>query len=328
MNEFEIIERFFNNPYKNKSDEVVLAIGDDAAIIDVPEKHQLLISTDTLVSGVHFPLETSPENIAYKSLAVNLSDMAAMGATPRWVSLSLTVPKYIEDWFIRFAKSFNSILEQYSLVLLGGDTTQGPLSITIQINGLIPKCLDKKTNALKREGAKPGDLIYVTGKLGGAAFALKSLLDKNEKSIFKNPSSWELERLNRPTARIKTGIYLRKIASSCIDISDGLFGDLSHILKASKVGAEIKLANIPYSESLLKLNNNLAIDLALNGGDDYELCFTLPKETKSSVIRKLNTICPVSNIGKINRNDSVITLRKEEGDQHLLKPSKSYLHFN
>ena len=325
MNEFEIIEHYFKQVFSDKDGDVVLGIGDDAAIIHVPEDAELLISTDTLVSGVHFPIETSPEDIAYKSLAVNLSDMAAMGAEPKWVTLSLTVPENNDAWFKAFSKSFNQLAAEHSLVLIGGDLTKGPLSITVQIQGLTPKTTFKSGSALRRQGAQAGDLIYVTGKLGGAAFALQSMLNKTGK--YKNPDKEDLLRLNRPQPRIKTGIALRGLATSCIDISDGLYADLVHILKASKVGAEIELDKIPYANSLLNIDKDLAIELALTGGDDYELCFTLSEDTKTVVLEHLNSICPISCIGKINDKDAALVCKKENGEVYQPE-SHAYRHFD
>ena len=325
MNEFEIIEKYFKQPFADKDGDVELGIGDDAAIIHVPEDSELLISTDTLVSGVHFPVETLPADIAYKSLAVNLSDMAAMGAEPRWITLSLTAPKFDEQWFKQFADSFNQLAMNHLLVLVGGDMSRGPLSITVQVHGVIPKSTYMTRTDLRREGAKPGDRIYVTGKLGGAAYALKSLL--NENNVFQNPTEAELTKLNRPEARLEMGIALRGIATSCIDISDGLLGDLSHILKASRVGAEVELKKIPYSESLLNLDNDLAIELVLTGGDDYELCFSIPEETTSVVLEHINSICPVTQIGQITDQEGILNFKKENGEEYQLT-SHAYQHFD
>lgn len=325
MNEFEIINHYFKQAYSNSRNDVVLGIGDDAAIIHVPEDSELLISTDTLVAGVHFPITTSPDDIAFKSLAVNLSDMAAMGAEPRWITLSLTIPEFNENWFKHFADSFNRLASDHDVVLVGGDLSRGPLSITVQMQGIVPKDISKKGIALRRQGAMPDDLIYVTGKLGAAAFALKSIISKDD--VFQYPTIEEMKRLNRPEARVKTGIALRGIASSCIDISDGLLADLGHILKASNVGAEVMLEKIPFSESLLQLEEELAIELALTGGDDYELCFTLPGNTKDSVLEKLNMITPITHIGTINDSDSVLVIKKANREIYHAK-SHAYRHFD
>lgn len=319
MNEFEIIERFFKNGHPTSKGELALGIGDDAAIISVPNDYELVLSMDTLVSGVHFFENTPPEDIAFKSLAVNLSDIAAMGASPRWISLSLTLPDKDLDWIEKFASSFNTLAAEHSLVLIGGDLTRGPLSITVQIHGINPK-----GKSLRRSGANPGDAIYVSGKLGAAAYAFKNIEDS---VLYSAATEIEIQRLHRPEARIKTGIALRDIATSCIDISDGLIADLGHILKASEVGAEIELSDIPYSDSLIKLENELAIELALAGGDDYELCFTLPNGLPESVITELISICPIYRIGTINNQATQLSLINDHGELCEIK-SKAYQHFD
>lgn len=319
MNEFEIIEHFFKQSHPASKGNLVLGIGDDAAIINVAEETELVISTDTLVSGVHFFENTSPEDIAYKALSVNLSDIAAMGALPRWVSLSLTLPDKDLDWIEKFSSSFNQLAIKQSLVLIGGDLTKGPLSITVHIHGVSPK-----GQSLRRSGASVGDLIYVTGELGAAAYALRHIEDA---VLFPAPAEKEIQRLNRPDARIKTGLELRNVASSCIDISDGLFSDLGHVLKASNVGAEIKLSDIPYSDSLKKLDKEIAIELALTGGDDYELCFTLPKGLPDSVISELELICPIHCLGQINKEVSKLSLINDSDELYEIK-TNAYRHFN
>lgn len=319
MNEFEIIEHFFKQAYPASKGNLILGIGDDAAIINVAEETELVISTDTLVSGVHFFENSLPEDIAYKALSVNLSDIAAMGALPRWVTLSLTLPDNNLDWIKKFSSSFNQLALEHSLVLIGGDLTKGPLSITVQIHGVAPK-----GKSLRRSGAGSGDLIYVTGELGAAAYALNHIKDSES---FPSVSDKELLRFNRPEARIKTGLELRDNATSCIDISDGLLADLGHILKASNVGAEIKISKIPYSDSLKKLDKEIAIELALTGGDDYELCFTLPNGLSETAISELELICPIHCIGKINKETSKLKLIDENDEIYEIK-SEAYRHFN
>lgn len=319
MNEFEIIEHFFKDKYPTSKGNLTLGIGDDAAIINVGVETELVISTDTLVSGVHFFEDALAGDIAYKALSVNLSDIAAMGALPRWLSLSLTLPEKDIDWLERFSSSFNQLAHEHSLTLIGGDLTKGPLSVTVQIHGVAPK-----GKSLRRSGANSGDLIYVTGELGAAAYALNSI---KKATSFPAATERELQRLNRPDARVKTGIELRGNATSCIDISDGLLSDLGHILKASHVGAEIKLSDIPYTDSLKKLDKDKAIELALTGGDDYELCFTLPKGLSDSAISNLETICPIHCIGKINKDVSKYTFIDENEQPYEIKAT-AYRHFN
>lgn len=319
MNEFEIIEKYFKENHPQSKGNLILGIGDDAAIINVSEDSELTISTDTLVSGVHFFEDTAPEDIAYKALAVNLSDIAAMGALPRWVSLSLTLPEKDINWLKRFASSFNQLAAEHSVVLIGGDLTKGPLSVSVQIHGVAPK-----GKSLRRGGAAVGDLIYVTGELGAAAYAFNHIKDPD---TFSCISDKELQRLHRPEARVKTGLELRDNATSCIDISDGLLADLGHILKASHVGAEITLSALPFSESLKKLEQKKAIELALTGGDDYELCFTLPKGMPDSVIKELQFICPAHCIGKINKDAQQLSLINDDDEPYEINAS-AYRHFN
>lgn len=319
MDEFEIIEKYFKEKHPESKGNLILGIGDDAAIINVSEDSELTVSTDTLVSGVHFFEGTAPEDIAYKALSVNLSDIAAMGALPRWVSLSLTLPEKDINWLERFSSSFNQLAAEHSVVLIGGDLTRGPLSISVQIHGVAPK-----GKSLRRSGAAVGDLIYVTGELGAAAYAFNHI---KEPDMFSHITEKELQRLHRPEARVKAALELRDNATSCIDISDGLLADLGHILKASNVGAEIKLSALPFSESLKKLEQKKAIELALTGGDDYELCFTLPKGLPDFVIKELQSICPVHCIGRINKEVAQLSLMND--DQQLYEiGSSAYCHFN
>ncbi len=319
MNEFEIIEKFFKQSYPSSKGDLALGIGDDAAIINVPHDSELVMSMDTLVSGVHFFDDATPEDIAFKSLAVNLSDIAAMGASPRWITLSLTMPEKDIVWIEKFSSSFNKLAEEYSLILIGGDLSKGPLSITIQAHGTNPK-----GKSLRRSGANAGDLIYVTGNLGAAAYALRHIQDS---VLFPAPTEIEIQRLNCPVPRIRTGTVLRDIATSCIDISDGLLADLGHILNASKVGAEVKLSDIPCSDSLKKIDRELALELALTGGDDYELCFTLPSGIPESAIKDLKSICPIYCIGAITNKTSELYFMNED-DERCEINTKAYTHFN
>jgi thiamine-monophosphate kinase len=264
MDEFELIAKFFTQQEISRAD-VILDIGDDCALLAIPADHHLAITTDTLVHGVHFPVETNAFDIGYKSLAVNLSDLAAMGATPAWVTLALTLPSLDETWLLEFSRGFFALATRHQVQLVGGDMTHGPLSVTVTAQGLLPK-----NQAITRSGAKPGDFIYVTHSLGDAGFALLAIQNKIElpPEIFA--------RLNRPEPRVDIGIKLRKIASSAIDISDGLVSDLGHILKKSRVGATICVDQLPLSTTLrTKLSPEAAIALALSAGDDYELCFTI-----------------------------------------------------
>ncbi|SRR5579883_645617 len=292
MNEFDIIKIFFAKQNLERRD-VILGIGDDAAITEIPEHHQLVITTDTLISGVHFPVPTAAFDIGFKSLAVNLSDLAAMGATPAWFTLAISLPESNEKWLQEFCNGLFSLANRYKTELIGGDLTRGPLSITIAAYGFVPKGL-----ALKRSTAKPNDLIYVTNSLGDAAFGLQS----------KDP--YFLNRLNRPEPRIEIGEKLRSIATSAIDISDGLAADLGHILEASDVGATVFVDDLPLSSELTSaLPKEKAIELALTGGDDYELCFTVPEQHT----KKLNG--PYTCIGNISEKKG-LDLRYKNGKKY------------
>lgn len=270
MHEFEIIKHFFAERVISSRRDVVIGIGDDCALVEVPVDQALAISTDTLVVGVHFFENADPADIGYKALAVNLSDLAAMGAEPAWVSVALTLPQPDEKWLQGFSEGFFTLLDHFSLQLIGGDLTQGPLTITMHVQGFVPK-----QQVLRRGGAKSGDRIYVSNSLGDAGLALRLL--RGEIVVADTDKTYLLNRLNRPEPRISEGLALRNIASSAIDISDGLIADLGHILQQSGVGATINTDNIPLSPELsTNLLKEEALELALTAGDDYELCFTVP----------------------------------------------------
>lgn len=273
MNEFELISRYFSHQPVVRAD-VALGIGDDAAILTVPPGQQLVVSTDMLVAGVHFPDNTDVASIGHKSLAVNLSDLAAMGATPAWFTLNLSLPQVDTVWMEQFCKGLFELARSNNVALVGGDTTRGPLTIGIQIMGLVPD-----GQALRRSGAQSGDRIYVTGFLGEAALGLHVA----QKQI-QLPGEFTvnvLSRFNRPLPRVSAGIELRGLASACIDVSDGLIADLGHILAASDVGARIHLKRLPLSPAYDVAFQQIGWDTALAGGDDYELCFTIPADLES-----------------------------------------------
>lgn len=269
--EFAIINQYFSNRI-TANETIILGIGDDAAIVSTPADKQLVVSIDTLISGVHFPSQTLAADVAYKALAVNLSDLAAMGATPAWFTLALSLPEVDHSWLTAFSESLSKIASAYAIPLVGGDTTRGSLSITIQVAGHVPE-----GQALLRTGAKPGDQIFVSENIGDAAlglYALQQQLDETEDTHYL------LEHLNRPQPRINLGILLLGVASVCIDISDGLFADLSHLLKSSGVGAQLQQEHIPLSDVARRFLSDRTDLLAsvYNRGDDYELCFCVPKE--------------------------------------------------
>lgn len=269
--EFKLIERYLNRLINSRSD-VEEGIGDDCALLNIPEKQTLAISTDTLVSQVHFLPDIHPADLSYKALAVNLSDLAAMGANPAWLTLAMTLPKIDESWLEAFSKSLFELLNYHNMQLIGGDTTRGPLSLTLGIYGLVPL-----GSAIKRSGAKPGDWIFVTGTLGDSAAGL-SLLKRLHHLKDSVVHEMLIKRHLRPMPRILQGQALRDLATSAIDISDGLISDIGHILTASCVGAHLNLEALPLSSALRNnFNPQQTLTWALSGGEDYELCFTIPK---------------------------------------------------
>jgi len=295
--EFNLIQRFFTRP----TPRTLLGVGDDAALISIAAGLELAVSTDMLVSGTHFLPDADPFQIGWKSLAVNLSDMAAMGALPKWATLAIALPKADEAWLGQFANGFFACAEKFGVDLVGGDTTRGPLTISVQIMGEVPG-----GKALKRSGAKVGDEIWVSGNLGNAALALAGL--QGLYTLPENELAACLPALHMPQPRVALGLELRQIAHSAIDISDGLLADLGHILECSNVGAEINLGDISCSKTV---GNHFAEErvqhMVLAGGDDYELCFTAPIE-KHREIKNLSKklVLPLSCIGRITSNHGLI----------------------
>lgn len=313
--ELDLIQRI-QSRVKPRAD-VILGIGDDAALLQVPIGQQLVVSTDTLIAGVHFPDDSAPADIGWKALAVNLSDLAAMAATPAWCTLALTLPAADDDWLDGFLDGFLELAEQYDVQLIGGDTTRGPLSITVTVHGLVPH-----GQALRRDGARVGDEVWVTGTLGDAAAGLRQWRQGKLQSVKLR------YRLDRPTPRIEAGIALRELAHAAIDISDGLAADLGHVLKSSAVGAEIDLGRLPTSATLSQhfTGESERWQLQLAGGDDYELCFTAPA-SQALAIELAMAACDMTAtvIGRIGTERELI-FRTPEGDVYAL-PSTGYEHF-
>jgi thiamine-monophosphate kinase len=271
--EFDLIQRYFTKP----THQTQLGVGDDAALVKVSEGHELAISTDMLVAGTHFFHDATPYDIGWKALAVNVSDMAAMGAQPKWATLAIALPEVNESWLAEFSRGFFACAEQFNIDLIGGDTTRGSLNISVTIMGEVPN-----NQALKRSGAQVDDDVWVSGYLGSAAAGLAHLQDKIK--LENDALKASIHALCRPVPRVNLGLKLREIATSCIDISDGLLADLGHILKASNCGATIDLEKIPCIDYFKNdLQNPQFQEFLLAGGDDYELCFTAPKSKHNEI---------------------------------------------
>lgn len=301
MKEFELIHQIQHAVAQASESTmgVELGIGDDAAVLKIPEGHHLVAATDTLNAGTHFPLDTSPADIAYKCLAVNLSDLAAMGADPRWALLSLSVPEADPKWVQSFIHGFQSLAQEHAVTLVGGDTTSGPLSVCLTALGVI-----EQGGQLQRDGAQSGDLLVVSGAIGGAARVLRLLRDGR--------AATQRQLLDRPQPRVKLGRALVGYANACIDISDGLLADLGHITQASGCGARIELTRLPYAGLLADLDDESRWNCQLSGGDDYELLFTLPRchEDKLAEWQEQLEI-DLTVIGEITEGTSVCCITSE-----------------
>ncbi|TDY01696.1 thiamine-phosphate kinase [Thiohalophilus thiocyanatoxydans] len=321
LSEFDIIARYFAQATPGR-DDVVLGIGDDAAVIDPPAGQQLAVVIDTLVAGVHFPLETDPYDIGWKALAVNLSDLAAMGAEPAWLTLALTLEQSDEQWLAGFSRGLSELAGQYGLQLVGGDTTRGSLTVTVQVAGYLPP-----GQALTRQGAAPGEEIWVSGTLGDAALGLRLVQGGLEAG--DSAAEQLCGRLNRPQPRLSLGIALRGMASSCIDISDGLLADLGHVCAAADCGAALQYADLPLSSAardLIAADSGLG-DLPLIGGDDYELCFTAPADRHTDIQVLAGQLdCPLTRIGRIEVEPGIRCLEQDGSPRSVT--GQGYRHFN
>lgn len=299
--EFELIEHYFSRHKRSDSAEVLQSVGDDCALVQLTPNERLAITTDTLVVGTHFLPNIAPADLAHKAVAVNLSDLAAMGATPRWISLALTLPEVNPTWLEAFSERLFEVLERYHVRLIGGDTTRGVLSITITAHGTLPK-----EEGLFRHQAKAGDWIFVSNTLGDSAAGLELLLAK-QPEIENAAHQFLLHRHLCPTPQVALGQFLRKYSCCAIDLSDGLLADLGHILKASRVGAELHLEKLPLSVELLNVYGlGQAQQFALTGGENYELCFTVPQHLRvefEQAVKKQGFF--VSCIGKITQAQDI-----------------------
>lgn len=304
MAEFSIIDTYFNRPHQAGVD---LGVGDDSALLTPPPHHQLVICADTLVAGRHFPLDTSAHAIGWKSVAVNLSDIAAMGAKPHSILLALSLPQIDHDWLKGFSQGLYDCCDQFGVRLIGGDTTQSPhLTLSVTALGWI-----ETGKSVLRSGAQVNDLVVVSGTIGDAAYGLQHL---------GHPLQ---QRLDYPTPRCELGTILKGLASSMIDVSDGLAQDLGHILKASNVGAKIDLSRLPIDNALKVLSDQKQWEYALAGGDDYELCFTISMQNYQDFLQ-LQPNVKTTIIGKITQQCE-LTFEKD-GLDHPLQLN-GYQHF-
>ncbi|GMR05537.1 MAG: thiamine-phosphate kinase [Gammaproteobacteria bacterium] len=322
MDEFSLIQQYFSDA-KSRTTQVgvILGIGDDAAIIKPAEGEELLFTTDTLINGVHFPEGTVPGAIGHKALAVNLSDIAAMAGQARWFTLALSLPEPDSTWLKAFSDGLLTLAKQFGVSLVGGDTTQGPLSITLSVIGTVPEKM-----AIRRSTAKPGDAIFVTGQPGMAALGLAAI--NNEIILPDIEQSKCRNKLDYPQPRLLEGQLLRDYASSMIDISDGLASDLGHILKASGCSAAIDSESLKiWLPAASDLPGKTVIEAALYGGDDYELLFTIP----ASRVLKLkqfwrHSFPPLTQIGEITKGEGIL-LRDSDGN-FMKVAARGYNHFN
>jgi len=320
VNEFELIDRFFARPPRSKS--VVLGVGDDAALLAPTPGHELAVSVDMLVGGRHFFADVDVEALGHKTLAVNLSDLAAMGAMPRWALLAGALPDNDPAWLAAFARGFFALADLHEVDVVGGDTTRGPLNLCVTIMGEVPA-----GSAITRGGARAGDDIYVSGWLGDAALAVAArtgriALDADSLAVCQ-------ARLDWPTPRVALGKALRGVATAMLDISDGLTGDLAHILERSGVGAVVDVAAVPRSPimamALAGSDRDVAIQCLLAGGDDYELCFTAPAAAAAAVAAIAGTAgVPLTRVGAI-RAGGGLALRGPAGEH--IAPPRAFDHF-
>ena len=313
--EFELIERI-RLRVASRAD-VVLGIGDDAAALQVPAGRLLVVATDTLNAGVHFPEDTAPADIGWKALAVNLSDLAAMGARPAWCTLSLSLPHADEAWLDGFVDGFLQLAAQHGIALVGGDTTRGPLSVCVTAHGLV-----ERGRGLRRDAAREGDDIWVTGTLGDAAAALAQL----QAGGVADPAL--RARLDRPEPRVAFGRALAQCAHACIDVSDGLLQDLGHVCRASGVGAEVDVDRLPASPALVARSSGdtLRGEQAC-GGDDYELCFTAPARARESIAGIASAQQEAATrIGRIVETPGVVVAVRADGSTWA-PPRSGYAHF-
>jgi len=312
--EFDLIDRIRRRVHARE--DVVLGIGDDAALLRVPAGKLLVVAADTLNAGVHFPEDTAPADVGWKSLAVNLSDLAAMGAEPAWCTLSLSLPGGDARWVDGFLDGFLELARAHGVALVGGDTTRGPLSISVTVHGFA-----MPGRVLRRDAARVGDDLWVSGTPGDAAGALVQWRDGATRDAFLR------SRLDRPTPRLALGLALADVANACIDVSDGLLADLAHVCRASQVGARVELDRLPASDALRTAFDDAARPaLQATGGDDYELCFTAAPELRDGIERLARQAgTPVARIGSIEAGEGVRAF--DSTGAHWRPGQAGYQHF-
>ena len=302
--EFEVIARFFTRPARTAA----LGVGDDCALVRIPADLALAVTTDLLVEGTHFLPDGDPEKLGHKALAVNLSDLAAMGADPRWVTLSLALPEIVESWLEGFARGLFALADHHGVELIGGDTTRGPRAISITALGTLPPGM-----ALRRAGARDGDDVWLSGATGDAALGLAH--QRGRVRLADEAARHCLDRLDTPVPLVQLGRRLRGLATSAIDVSDGLVADLGHVLERSGVGAQVWLDELPRSSALAGCSDAaLARECLLGGGDDYELLFTVPQARRAAVLALAAEVGrPLTRIGRIVAGRPVVSVLDATG---------------
>jgi thiamine-monophosphate kinase len=321
LSEFDVIRKFFSRAPR-AGNRVSLGVGDDAALVNIAPGHELVAACDMMLVGQHFLADVEPAKLGHKCLAVNLSDMAAMGAVPRWCLLALALPVADEAWLAEFARGFHDLADRYGVDLIGGDTTRGPYTACVQILGEVPA-----GSALRRDGARVGDDVWVSGTLGDAAIGLAHL--RGEVKLDARAASHCLQRLETPQPRVVLGEALRELAHSAIDISDGFAADLGHILNRSRVGAEIEFERLPRSDALIRISDahgERVRDAVLGGGDDYELCFTAgagQRTTLAELAHKLGL--RLSRVGQIVAGAGLVV--RDSHGRNIAPPKTGFDHF-
>jgi thiamine-monophosphate kinase len=319
VDELAVIRDYFTRP-PGPAAGARVGVGDDAAVLIVAPGRELVVTTDVLVAGRHFPVDTDPFSIGHKSLAVNLSDLAAMGAEPAWFTLGLAIPAADPDWLSGFSRGLFQLADRFGVSLVGGDTVSGPLTVAIQAAGTAPA-----GTAVLRRGAAPGDRIYVTGTVGDAGLAL-AVLAGGAPAVSNGDLAWLRARLERPLPRVREGIALRGLASAMIDVSDGVAADLGHVLEASGVAARVQLESLPLSDAVRRSTPRNAAAAALCAGDDYELCFTVAATAERRALDALCALeCPCTRIGDIVAGAGLQVLDAQ--GRELAVPRAGFDHF-